>query len=389
MNKRMILLGATGSVGSQALDVAAHLGYGVLALSAFRNAAKLEEQARRFQVPLVAMVDEVAARDLKARLADTGARVLSGEDGQLELLERAKGAQLVLNAVVGMAGLLPTLRAIDLGLDIALSNKETLVVAGELVMARAKEKGVAMLPVDSEHSAIFQCLQEQGAAAHTKKLWLTASGGPFFGQSRAQLQGVSAAQALKHPNWSMGAKISIDSATMMNKGLELIEAMHLFKLPEAAIGVVVQRQSIVHSMVEFCDGAVIAQLSMPDMALPIQHALTYPARLPGNTPAIDFVKLGKLSFEAPDEETFGCLKLARHAARLGGLAPAVLNGANEAAVALFLDGKLPFLGIEERVQSALESLPLTCERLTVEAVLAADAAARAHVFDKNEKAGEA
>ena len=322
---------------------------------------------------MVCAFDEAAARDLKVKLADTDIRVLSGMDG-LTACAAESGADIVVTAVVGMVGLLPTLAAIDAGKDIALANKETLVCAGELVMRAAREKGVKILPVDSEHSAIFQCAQ----AAHGNslaKIILTASGGPFFGKTAAEMRSVTREQALAHPNWSMGAKITIDSATMMNKGLELIETMWLYDMPPEDIEIVIHRESIVHSAVEFADGAMIAQLGLPDMRLPIQYALTYPARVACKVPRLSLAEAAKLTFYAPDYEAFPALGLARQAAAQKGDRGAVLNGANEAAVGLFLEGRIGFCEIAERVAQALDKIPYRSS-VTLDEVLAADRAAR-------------
>ena len=377
MRRRISLLGSTGSIGRQTLDVAAACGFSVAALTAHRSGALLEEQARRFQPELAVCVDPAAAADLKVRLADTQVRVASGPEGLLEAAA-LPSADTVVTAVVGVAGLEPTLAAIRAGKRIALANKETLVCAGELVMDRAEEYGAEILPVDSEHSALFQCLQGCRDRGEVRRLILTASGGPFFGWSREALAGVTPAQALKHPNWSMGAKITVDSATLMNKGLEYIEAMRLYWMPPEKISIVVHRESIVHSLVEYCDNAVLAQLGAPDMRLPIQYALTWPERTPGPAQPLDLLNCPSLTFQAPDYDVFPCLGLALGAARTGGTATAVLNGANEAAVALFLEEKLSFPGIAERVGLALERLPVV-QKPSLEEILEADRAARALV----------
>ena len=321
----------------------------------------------------MAVYDEKKASELKIRLADTGIRVVSGMEGLIEAATLPE-ADVIVTAVVGMVGLLPTLAAIDAGKDIALANKETLVCAGQIVMKRAREKGVAILPVDSEHSAIFQCLQ--GAAGNgISRILLTASGGPFFGMSREQMRHVTKEQALNHPNWSMGAKITIDSASMMNKGLELIEAMWLYDVEPDDIDIVVHRESIVHSAVEFTDGSVIAQMGNPDMRLPIQYALTYPARVPCKVPPLDLPRRHNLTFFAPDEEDFPALGLARRAAAARGNLGAVMNGANEAAVDLFLHDQIPFYRIPELVREAMDAVDYLPE-ITVEDVLESDRAAR-------------
>ena len=376
------LLGSTGSIGTQTLDVLRSLSAGssspwqTAVLAAHSNTELLEAQAREFRPRAVALFDPAAAKDFKDRTRDLAIPVLSGMEGLSEAAAW-EGADLVLNAVVGMVGLRPTLSAISAGKTLALANKETLVAGGGLVTAAAREKGVDILPVDSEHSAIFQCLRGNDPAS-VKRLLLTASGGPFFGRSRAELEAVTPAQALRHPNWSMGAKVTIDSATMMNKGLEVMEARWLFDVPVDKIQVVVHRESIVHSMVEYADGAVMAQLGAPDMRLPIQYALTYPARLPGPVKELDLFTVGRLSFAPPDLEAFPCLAIAVEALRRGGLAPAAVNGANERAVAAFLEGRIGFLEIPELCAGALERAPAG-EALTLEAVLEADRAARAYV----------
>ena len=371
--KKIAILGSTGSIGTQTVDILPSIDAQVTALTTNKRIGLLETQARALRPKMVCAFDEAAARDLKIKLADTDIRVLSGMDG-LTACAAESGADIVVTAVVGMVGLLPTLAAIDAGKDIALANKETLVCAGELVMRAAREKGVKILPVDSEHSAIFQCAQA-AQGNRLAKIILTASGGPFFGKTADEMKYVTREQALRHPNWSMGAKITIDSATMMNKGLELIEAMWLYDMDPADIEIVVHRESIVHSAVEFADGAVIAQLGTPDMRLPIQYALTWPARVPCRAPHLSLTEIAKLTFYPPDYEAFPALGLARRAAREKGDRGAVLNGANEAAVGLFLDGKIGFADIAARVAHALDSIPYQRE-LTLDGVLAADAEAR-------------
>ncbi len=380
MKQRLSILGSTGSIGRQSLEVIAALGLSVGALTAHRSGALLEEQARAFRPELVVLTDEHAARDLAVRLGDTPIRVASGREGLLEAAT-LEGVDAVLTAVVGAAGLEPTLAAIAAGKDIALANKETLVCAGALVTAAAREKGVRLLPVDSEHSAIFQCLQ--GCARpreEVRRILLTASGGPFYGMDRSALERVTPQEALRHPNWSMGAKITIDSATMMNKGFEVMEAMWLYDLPLEKIEVVIHRESVVHSLVEFQDGAVLAQLGAPDMRLPIQYALTWPERVPGPAATLDLLSCPKLTFSPPDRENFPCLELAREAARQGGVAPAALNGANEVAVALFLEGRLGFYDIPRLCAAALAAAPKVAEP-TLEDILAADAGARARALE--------
>lgn len=377
MKKRIAILGSTGSIGTQTVDILDSIDAEVVALTANRNVKLMEEQARRLHPRLVAAYDEKAAAELRTALADTDITVCAGADG-LTRAATLPEADIVVTAVVGMVGLVPTLEAIAAGKDIALANKETLVCAGELVMRAAKERGVKILPVDSEHSAIFQCAQARGENP-LAKIILTASGGPFFGKTRAELATVTKAQALHHPNWSMGAKITIDSATMFNKGLELIEAMWLYGLPPEDIEIVIHRESIVHSLVEFADGAQLAQLGLPDMRLPIQYALTYPARMPCKVPRLSLAEAGRLTFFAPDEEAFPALRIARAAAKERGNACAIMNGANEAAVDLFLHDKIGFLEIAERVERALAEVP-RCEELTLSRVLEADALARETVY---------
>jgi 1-deoxy-D-xylulose-5-phosphate reductoisomerase len=371
--KSISILGSTGSIGRQSLEVIAALDLSVGALTAHASTKLLEEQARRFRPRLAVVTDTAAYADLKTRLADTSVRVATGAEGLLEAAALPE-TDTVITAVVGIAGLEPTLAAIDAGKRIALANKETLVCAGELVMERARERGARIIPVDSEHSALFQCL-EGNDRGEVKRLILTASGGPFFGKSRAELEHVTKDQALKHPNWSMGAKITIDSATMMNKGLEFIEAMRLYGMPPEQISVVIHRESIVHSLVEYRDGAVLAQLGAPDMRLPIQYALTWPERRPGPAKPLDLLSCPSLTFAPPDPDTFRCLGLALEAARTGGTACAVLNGANEAAVGLFLEGKIGFCDISRRVERALAQIPPQ-PATDLERILAADRMAR-------------
>ena len=370
--KSLIILGSTGSIGTQALDVCRRDGYKVTALAAGSNIKLLEEQAREFKPSLVAVFDEEKAKELKIRLADTDVKVLCGVDGVCEVAQSE--GDIVLNSIVGIAGLRPTLKAIEAGKTIALANKETLVTGGEIVNKTACEKGVKILPVDSEHSAIFQSLQ--GAPEGSlKKILLTASGGPFFGKTKKDLENVTVKEALNHPNWSMGAKITIDSATLMNKGLEVIEAVHLFGLSAKDIEVLVHRQSIVHSGVELSDGAVIAQLGTPDMKLPIQYALTYPERSNYAFEKLNLFKVGTLTFEKPDTDTFRCLPLCIEAINQGGLAPTAVNGANEEAVRLFLEGRIKFLEIAELVEKALLSVNNKKE-FELQDILETDKAAR-------------
>ena len=371
--KKIAILGSTGSIGTQTVDILPSIDAEVVALTTNRRINLLEEQARALHPKMVCAMDEDAAKALKIKLADTDIEVLTGMDGLIACAAES-GADIVVTAVVGMVGLLPTMAAIKAGKDIALANKETLVCAGGLVMSAAKQYGVRILPVDSEHSAIFQCVQAANGNP-IDKILLTASGGPFFGKKIEEMRGMTREQALAHPNWSMGAKITIDSATMMNKGLELIEAMWLYDLPPEDIEIVVHRESIVHSAVEFVDGAVIAQLGLPDMRLPIQLALTWPQRVPCKVPRMSLAEVAKLTFYAPDYEAFPALNLAKHAASLKGDRGAVLNGANEAAVGLFLNDKIGFTDIAERVAYALDTIPYKKD-ITLDDVLAADKAAR-------------
>ena len=369
------ILGSTGSIGRQSIAAAEYLGIPVTALAANRKIDMVEEQARRLKPEFVAIYDENAANDLRIRLADTDIKVGSGMAG---LIEAAAGhAECVVTAVSGSVGLRPTLAAIDAKKRIALANKETLVCAGELVMPRAELMGAEIVPVDSEHSAIFQCLMGR-KKSELKKILLTGSGGPFRGKSRAELSEVTPEQAVRHPNWSMGAKISVDSATMMNKGLEYIEAMHLFGVTPDDIQVVVHPQSIIHSMVELVDGTVIAQLGVPDMGLPIQLAMTYPDRTASPFKRLDFRDMKDMTFEAPDYEKTPCLKLAMDCAREGGTAPCVMSAANEAAVALFLQHRLGYNQIYDSVLAAVESIEIV-SKPDLEAILAADEAARVFV----------
>ncbi|MCC8022390.1 MAG: 1-deoxy-D-xylulose-5-phosphate reductoisomerase [Clostridiales bacterium] len=377
MMKRISLLGSTGSIGTQALDVARMQGYQIVALAANSNVKRMEAQIREFRPALACLTEPAAAKDLRRRVADTDTKVVSGMDGLCECAAY-EASDIVLNSVVGMVGLRPTLTAIQAGKDIALANKETLVCAGELVMRRAAQAGVAILPVDSEHSAIFQSLQGSPGKDAVKRVILTASGGPFFGRTQAQLAGVTAADALKHPNWDMGAKITIDCATMMNKGLEFIEAVWLFDLVPAQIDVVVHRESVIHSLVEYRDNSVIAQLGVPDMRIPIQYALTYPARYPSPVKALDLADYGRLTFAKPDEETFRCLAVCKEAIRRGGLCPAAANGANEEAVTLVRAGPIAFFDIPALVRGAMEAADADAA-VTLESVLETERAARAHV----------
>ena len=372
--RRISLLGSTGSIGTQSLDVISACGMTVSALTANRDVERMEEQARQFKPELVVMMDRSAADELRVRLADTDIRVASGPEG-LEEAAALPSADTVITAVVGMVGLKPTLAAITQGKRIALANKETLVCGGELVMSEAERYGAEIVPVDSEHSALFQSLQGCRDRGEVRRLILTASGGPFFGYTREQLEHVTLDQALKHPNWSMGAKITVDSATLMNKGLEFIEAMRLYHMPPEKISVVVHRESIVHSLVEYCDNAMIAQLGSADMRLPIQYALTWPARTEAVAKPLDLLTCPPLHFAPPDMEAFPCLGLAIGAARTGGTATAVLNGANEAAVGLFLERKIGFMDIPRLVERALSQVAPVYGGGLAE-ILSADRAAR-------------
>lgn len=377
--KGIALLGSTGSIGTQSLDVCRMHGYRVVCLTANRRVDLMEAQIREFRPDLVSMMDPAAADDLRTRVADTGTKVLSGMDGLIECATYS-GADTLLNAVVGMVGLQPTLAAIQAKKNLALANKETLVAGGHLVTNTAKAYGVDILPVDSEHSAIFQCLQGSPEKGAVKKLILTASGGPFFGKTLAELENVTAADALKHPNWDMGAKITIDSATMMNKGLEFIEAKWLFDMPIDAIDIVVHRESVVHSAIAYQDNSVIAQLGVPDMRIPIQYALTYPQRLPSPVQELSLVDYGKLTFYAPDYDTFRCIDVCKDAIAAGGLRPAAANGANEESVRLFLNGKIKFTDIAVLNRAAMEACPQVAD-YTLDDVLQADRAARDYVIE--------
>ncbi len=374
--KNISILGSTGSIGTQAVEIAKKHGLRVIALTANTNADKLIRQAKELSAEYVCIYDESKLPMLKQAFDGTDVKTLCGMDG-LCRIARLENVDIMLNSVVGMVGLRPTLEAIGAGKDIALANKETLVAGGELVIAAAKQKGVKIFPVDSEHSAIFQCLQGN-KREQLSKVILTASGGPFFGRTRDELKDVTVEQALSHPNWSMGKKITCDSATLMNKGLEFIEAMHLFGLTPSQIEIVVQRESVIHSAVEFNDHSVIAQMGVPDMKIPIQYALMYPDRLDCPTKPLSLCDYGTLSFAKPDFDTFDCLTACIKAARIGGSMPAAVNGANEEAVSLFLDGKIPFLRIGELVLSVTEKLERR-DIHTLDDVLAADEEARRFV----------
>lgn len=357
MKRNISILGSTGSIGKQALDVVDKCGFNVVALTANSSVELLEKQARKYNVKYVACYDKKSAYDLKIKLSDTDIKVLSGIEGICECASLQE-ADIVLNSIVGMIGLKPTICALKSKKDVALANKETLVAGGQLVMKTAKENNVSLLPVDSEHSAIFQSLQGCVSHSQIKKLILTASGGPFFGRSISELQNVTIEDALNHPNWSMGAKITIDSATMMNKGLELIEASWLFDIQPDDIDILVHRQSIVHSLVEYQDNSVIAQLGLPDMRIPIQYALTYPDRFESPVKSLDLSEIGTLTFEKPDYETFVCIDLCKKAIKNGGIAPACVNAANEIANKMFREGKIKFTDIGEIVSEALINSPV-------------------------------
>ena len=379
MTKTISLLGATGSIGRQTLDVARELGLSVAALTANRQVDLLEQQARQFRPRLAVLYDPAAAKELRGRLRGTGIEVMEGPEG-LTAAATLPEADTVVTAVMGSVGLAPTLAAIMEKKRIALSNKETLVCAGELVMAAARETGAEIVPVDSEHSAIFQCLQGCRDRGEIRRLLLTCSGGPFFGRSFAELEHVTAADALKHPNWTMGAKITIDSATLMNKGLEIIEAMRLYELPLEKVTAVIHRQSVVHSLVEFVDGAVLAQLGVPDMRIPIGLAMTYPNRLHNPAPALDLLSCGPLTFDPIDEAAFPCFALAKEAAKTGGTACTAMNAANEEAVALYLQDRIGFYDIPDAVAAALR-LPVTAEP-SLDDIFEADRLARAYTRER-------
>ena len=379
MTNTISILGSTGSIGRQTLEVAEELGLRVAALTAHSSVERMEEQVRKFRPALAVMTDEKAARDLAARLADTDTCVLGGFDALCEAAVHPD-ADTVVTAVVGMVGLKPTLAAIREKKRIALANKETLVCAGELVMDAADTWGAEIIPVDSEHSAIFQCLQGCRDRSEIRRLLLTCSGGPFFGKSFDELEGMTREDALRHPNWTMGAKITIDSATLMNKGLEIIEAMRLYRLPLERVDAIIHRQSIVHSMVEFKDGAVLAQLGTPDMRLPIRYAMTYPLRAESVAEPLDLLRCPPLSFAEPDMGAFPCLRMAREAAQEGGTACAILNGANEEAVRLFLEKRIGFNDIPRRIAAA-RALVAVEKNPSLEEILAADAASRRAVLE--------
>lgn len=379
MSKIVSILGSTGSIGTQALDVIKKAGFSVSALTANSSVDTLEKQIREFKPKLAAVCDEKAAADLKVRVKDTCTKVLADEDGVCECAA-CEESDIVLNSVVGMAGLKPTLTAIEAGKDIALANKETLVAGGRIVIDSAKRKNVKIYPVDSEHSAIFQCLQGVSEKKWVKKLILTASGGPFFGKKKEDLQNVTVEQALNHPNWSMGAKITIDSATMMNKGLELIEAVWLFGVEPKNVDILVHRESIVHSLVEMSDNSVLAQLGVPDMRIPIQYALMYPVRTESPVKELSLSDVGTLTFAKPDYDTFKCINICRNAIEKGGLYPAAANSANEEANRLFREGRIKFLDIAKLVGEASEKVGRAGD-YTFNDVLDTDKAAREFVLN--------
>ena len=380
MINSLSILGSTGSIGTQTLDVVDKLNLKVSALTASTNIKLLEEQVRKYKPELAVVFNEEKAKELKDNIKDTSTRVLSGMDGLIEAAT-LENADLVVNSVVGMVGLKPTLAAANAKKDIAFANKETLVTGGKLVCDAVKKNGVKLLPVDSEHSAIFQCLQGMPEKKMLKKLILTASGGPFFGKSTEELKNVTVKEALNHPNWSMGAKITIDSATMMNKGLEIIEARWLFDVQPENIDVVVHRESIIHSLIEYVDNSVIAQLGLPDMRIPIQYAITYPERYESPVGELSLAQIGKMTFFEPDYKTFKCLRACKKALSLGGAATAVANGANEEANRLFREGKITFLEIGDLVMGAIDNID-NFEPLCVDDVLKADKLAREYVLSK-------
>lgn len=374
---KLTLLGSTGSIGTQALEVASHLGLQVEGLSAHSNVKLLEEQLRATGATVAAVTDEQAVKDLKERTRDLSIEILAGEEAATELAARP-GADTLLNAIIGFSGMRPTLCAIESGKNIAIANKETLVAAGELVMPLARKKGVHILPVDSEHCAIHEALHGNEKKT-VKRLIITGSGGPFFGYTRSMLEEVTPEQALKHPNWSMGRGITVYSSTLVNKGLEMIEAARLFDMPEESIDVIINRQSIVHSLVEFIDHSQLAQFAVPDMRLCIQYALTYPEKLPGLTPPLDLTKVGTLTFAAVDNETFPSIDMARRALRLGGIAPCVYNAANEVCVELFLERKIRYTDIFTLIDQTCTHFGAGAEALTPAYIVEADRRAREYV----------
>ena len=383
MVKSVAILGSTGSIGRQSLDIISRLPVKVVALTAGTGVERMAEQCRAFLPELAVMATKEAAEELRVKISDLPIRIAWGEEGLIEAAS-IPSADCVITAVVGMVGLKPTLAAIRAGKRIGLANKETLVCAGELVMAEAKQYHVEIIPVDSEHSAIFQCLMGSADRREVKKIILTCSGGPFFGKTKEELQSVTKADALRHPNWKMGPKITIDCSTLMNKGLEVIEAMRLYELPLEQVDVVIHRQSIVHSLVEFVDGAVMAQMGAPDMRLPIQLALTYPERVACPVDPLDLTACGALTFCKPDLEAFPCLALAYRCAKTGGTACAVMNGANEAAVALYLEDKIGFYDIYDLVSGAVDTIE-NIQNPSLEQILEADRQARAYVRENSQQ----
>jgi 1-deoxy-D-xylulose-5-phosphate reductoisomerase len=379
MIKNISILGSTGSIGTQTLDVVDKLDLRVCAVTAASNIELLEKQVRKYKPELAVVYNEEMAEIFRKNIKDTSTKVLAGMEGLIAAAQ-IESAELVLNSVVGMVGLKPTLAAINAKKDVALANKETLVAGGKLVTDAVKANGVKLLPVDSEHSAIFQCLQGMPDKKMLKKLILTASGGPFFGKTYDELKNVTVEQALNHPNWSMGAKITVDSATMMNKGLEIIEARWLFDMPAESIDVVVHRESVIHSLIEYNDNSVIAQLGLPDMRIPIQYAITYPERYESPVAELSLAQIGKLTFFEPDYDTFKCLRACKKALDMGGVATAIANGANEEANLLFREGKISFLKIGDLVMGAIDNID-NFEPKTVEDVLIADKMARQYVID--------
>ena len=377
MKKNITVLGSTGSIGVQSLDVAEKADFGVTAITANSNVPRMEEQIRKFRPAAAALSDVAAAADLKVRVADTSTRVLSGDEGVCECAAM-DGADTVIDAIVGLAGLSPALSAVNAKKDLALANKEAIVAGGPLVLRAVREAGVRLLPVDSEHSAIFQCLQASPPNRALKKIILTASGGPFFGKTREELRSVTAADALKHPTWNMGAKITIDSASMFNKGLELIEAHFLFGVAPENIDIVVHRESIIHSLIEFDDNSVLAQLGVSDMRIPIQYALTYPERYPSPVKELSLAEIGTLTFFPPDYETFDCLAICKEAVTRGGLFPAAVNSANEEANRLFREGKIGFLQLGELIRTAFDTAPEK-EDFTLADIYDTDVSARERV----------
>ncbi|MEG0339115.1 MAG: 1-deoxy-D-xylulose-5-phosphate reductoisomerase [Oscillospiraceae bacterium] len=380
MKKVITVLGSTGSIGTQSLDVISQQGYDVFGLAAYSNVNLLIKQIEKYRPKVVAVVSENAYNILNSELDSKDYRpiLLSGVAGLNELASMRE-ADIVLNAVVGIAGLSATLAALKNGIDVALANKESLVTGGKLVLDAARENNAKILPVDSEHSAIFQCLQDKNSACSLEKILLTASGGPFFGKTKNELENITKKDALCHPNWAMGQKITIDSATLMNKGLELIEAVWLFNLPPEKVQIVVQRQSIIHSMVQFNDHSILAQLGVPDMRIPIQYALTYPYRMSSTAAELDFAALKCITFDEADDTTFRCLAACKKAINIGGLAPCAANGANEEAVRLFLEDKISFLSIGRLVEAAVENEKNKNE-YTIDEVYSCDARARAFVM---------